>query len=107
MTLIGAIRMCIQDSITPQDVEDVRHSLAAFGQYYEERYYARRSDRLGACLPVIHQLAHVADYLKIIGPMWAYSQWCMERMCGLIVTCAKNRFWANRQVRSYLSCLIL
>jgi hypothetical protein len=100
MELIDCIKIATVTgtSITLENIEDVRKRLAKFNQYYEARYYNHDYDRLAACLPVFHQLAHIADFLEFLGPMWAYSQWCMERMCGIIVKYAKNRFWANRNI---------
>jgi len=54
--------------------------------------------RLPACLPVMHQLLHVADGLMWLGPMHVYSQWGMERMCGMITRTAKSRVAANRNM---------
>lgn len=54
--------------------------------------------RLPACLPVMHQLLHVADGLQWLGPMHVYSQWGMERMCGMITRTAKSRVAANRNM---------
>ena len=46
----------------------------------------------------MHQLLHVADGLKWLGPMHVYSQWGMERMCGMITRTAKSRVAANRNM---------
>ena len=46
----------------------------------------------------MHQLLHVADGLKWLGPMHVYSQWEMERMCGMITRTAKSRVDANRNM---------
>lgn len=46
----------------------------------------------------MHQLVHVADGLKWLGPMHVYSQWGMERMCGMITRTAKSRVDANRNM---------
>jgi hypothetical protein len=95
---VTAIRICLQPSIQAPDIAVVRQRLKDFLEYYEHRYYALRFDRLPACLPVFHQLAHVADFLDTLGPMWVYSQWVMERVCGLIVRNVDNRFTANRNM---------
>jgi hypothetical protein len=95
---ITAIRICLQPSIQASDIAVVRQRMKDFLEYYEHRYYALRFDRLPACLPVFHQLAHVVDFLDTLGPMWVYSQWVMERVCGLIVRTADNRFTANRNL---------
>lgn len=54
--------------------------------------------RLSACLPVFHQLLHVANGLDWLGPMHVYSQWSMERLCGMITRTAKSRVSANRNM---------
>jgi len=46
----------------------------------------------------MHQLVHVADGLEWLGPMNLYSQWGMERMCGMITRTAKSRVDANRNM---------
>ena len=46
----------------------------------------------------MHQLVHVADGLKWLGPMHVYSQWGMERMCGMITRTAKSRVNPNRNM---------
>jgi hypothetical protein len=95
---LAAIRICLQPSIRAAEIEMVRQKMKDFLEYYEHRYYALRFNRLPACLPVFHQLAHVADFLDTLGPMWMYSQWVMERVCGLMVRNADNRFTANRNM---------
>jgi hypothetical protein len=95
---IETIRICLQPCIGNTDIRRVRLRIKSFLEYYEQRYYALQFDRLPACLPVFHQHAHVADYLDIVGPMWVYSQWVMERMCGLMVHNARNRYTANRNM---------
>jgi hypothetical protein len=95
---LETIRICLQPCIGNADIQRVRLGMKCFLEYYEHRYYAMQFDRLPACLPVFHQLAHVADFLNILGPMWVYSQWVMERMCGLMVRNARNHYTANRNM---------
>lgn len=81
------------------EIQHVRAGILEFYQYYENRYYRQDFDRLPAMLSVFHQLLHIADFLESIGPMWSYSQWCTERMCGLIVGAARNRRTANSNMQ--------
>jgi len=46
----------------------------------------------------MHQLLHVPNGLTWLGPMHVYSQWRMERMCGMITHTAKSRVAANRNM---------
>jgi hypothetical protein len=96
--LLEAIRVCLQPCILATEIEQVRGQMRCFLEYYEQRYYALQFERLPACLPVFHQLAHVVDFLDTLGPMWVYSQWVMERVCGLMVRTAENHFTANRNM---------
>ncbi|KAI5817876.1 hypothetical protein BZA77DRAFT_224626, partial [Pyronema omphalodes] len=91
INLVQAIQQCLAPEISAEGIAGVRTQFASFLTYYERRYYRQDYYRLAACLPVFHQLAHVADFLDILGPMWSYSQWCMERMCGQLIESAKNR----------------
>jgi hypothetical protein len=95
---LETIRICVQPCIGNAYIRRVRLGMKSFLEYYEQRYYALQFDRLPACLPVFHQLAHVAGYLDIVGPRLVYSQWVMERMCGLMVRNAQNRYTANRNM---------
>lgn len=45
-------------------------------------YYKYDTARLPACLATIHGLLHIADYIKWLGPSWAYWEFAMERLCG-------------------------
>ena len=92
-----------------------------FYTYYEKYFYAYKWERLAACLPVFHQLLHVADFVNdigrnfadeyigiierltlslTIGPMHVYAQWGMERLCGMITRTAKSKVKANRNMEN-------
>lgn len=43
---------------------NVVHRLLRFGRYYEDRLYEQKWERLAACLPVIHQIRHLADTMR-------------------------------------------
>ena len=96
--LTRTIELATETTITDADIENIKTRFAAFNKYYEDRFYARKWDTLQACLPVIHQLLHVHDGLRWIGPMHVYAQWAMERMCGSMTRTAKSRVSANRNM---------
>ncbi|KAI5811990.1 hypothetical protein BZA77DRAFT_359987 [Pyronema omphalodes] len=102
INLVQAIQQCLAPEISAEGIAGVRTQFASFLTYYERGYYRQDYYRLAACLPVFHQLAHVADFLDILGPMWSYSQCCMERMCGQLIESAKNRSCANRNMETAL-----
>jgi hypothetical protein len=98
MDFITAVQTCLERSVTLQQISAVHGMLKSFLAYYEKRYYQMENTRLPVCLSVFHQIAHVADYLKIPRPMWVYSLWVTERLYGMIVLCARNCATANRNI---------
>lgn len=90
--------LATDETTTDEIIARVEAGLIQFNQYYEKRYYAQKWEKLSACLPVFHQLLHVADGMRWIGPMHVYSQWTMERVCGMITRTAKSRVAANRNM---------
>jgi hypothetical protein len=96
--LMYAMNMATDITLTDNDIKEVEDTIFKFSEYYETTFYARKWDRLSACLPVFHQLIHVADALRWIGPMHVYAQWAMERMCGMLTKTAKSRVKANRNM---------
>jgi len=53
---------------------------------------------------VFHALLHVADSVEWLGPMWSYSQWVMERTCGLWSHRVKQK---SQYTDRHLSLMIL
>lgn len=47
-------------------------------------------DRIRACLPVFHTLVHIPQSIILNGPLTAYSQYPMERMCGMLEPMVKS-----------------
>lgn len=98
INLVDAIYLCCDYEISVGDIDVVEARLKRFVQYYERRYYGRRWERLPACLPVFHQILHVAQGIRWAGPMYVYWQWPMERVCGMIAATARSRVSANRNM---------
>ncbi|KAH8152606.1 uncharacterized protein LAJ45_03447 [Morchella importuna] len=98
LNLIDAIQLACDNEITVIEVLAVGRRIKRFIRYYENRYYKKQWERLSACLPVFHQVLHVADGIRWAGPMFVYWQWPMERVCGMIAASAKSRVSANRNM---------
>lgn len=43
------------------------------------------------CLITIHALLHIADSIEVMGPVWAYWAFPMERFCGKVQRRIKSR----------------
>lgn len=66
LNLIDAIHLCCDYEISVGEINVIEFRLKPFVQYCENRYYGRLWEKLPACLPVIHQILHVAH-----GICWA------------------------------------
>ena len=72
--LVAAIGLATESELKNHQIEEIREMLKSFVKYYDEAFYT--------CRPVIHQILHVADALRDIGPMfegsmifWYYGPW--------------------------------
>jgi len=81
--LVNAITIATDYAITTKDCQDLHGKFVRFIRHYEEAYYRYDLSRVSSCKPVFHALLHVSDSVRWLGPMWSYSQWVMERTCGL------------------------
>jgi hypothetical protein len=83
VNLVDAITLATDYSITRENLNTLHGKFCRFVQHYEEHYYRHDLSRIAACKTVFHVLLHVAEGIEWLGPMWSYSQWVMERTCGL------------------------
>jgi len=82
--LVRGVRILHQNSITSTQLENGHRLLIEFVQEFEEQYYQRREDRIHFVRQSIHALLHIAPEVTRIGPGMYYTQWCMERMIGIL-----------------------
>ena len=54
-------------------------------------YYQFDADRLAACPITIHALLHIADGILLLGPVWVYWAFGMERFCGQLARLIRSR----------------
>lgn len=70
-------------ALSEEDIDEIDGLIRTFLTYYEEKLYRRRWKRISVCLPVIHQLSHVAETIRRLGPMGNYTQFPIERQAYL------------------------
>ena len=64
-------------------------------------YYQYNPERLPMCPLTIHALLHIADSIEMAGPVWAYWAFPMERYCGFLGQCIKNRRFPFANLDAY------
>ncbi|KAJ3502398.1 hypothetical protein NMY22_g18601 [Coprinellus aureogranulatus] len=89
--LVTIITRCLQFSITRAEVHALRQDIIKWVKTYEEIYYQRDPDRLSACPVTIHSLLHIVDGILLLGPVWVYWSFAMERFCGKLGKLIRSR----------------
>ena len=64
---------------------------------YDRYYYQYHEDRLPTCVLTVHGLLHIAQDIRVCGPMWASWTFYLERFCGILQTGRRSRMypWSN------------
>ncbi|RPA77062.1 hypothetical protein BJ508DRAFT_213159, partial [Ascobolus immersus RN42] len=76
---VQAMRICRQKRIAREDLDRLETLIDEFLDYLEEHIYKADIRRIQVWRPVFHQLRHVPDTIRFLGPMSGYSQWTVER----------------------------
>ncbi|KAH8097056.1 hypothetical protein BXZ70DRAFT_895310 [Cristinia sonorae] len=80
--LVFGIRILQQRTITRKQLIEAHTALVQFCMEYENLYYQRAPERLHFVRQSIHVLIHLGPESERMGPLWAYTQWTMERYIG-------------------------
>ncbi|KAI0369836.1 hypothetical protein BV20DRAFT_1036311 [Pilatotrama ljubarskyi] len=91
LDLVKLLHMCLQFEITDDEIEMVRTGFISWVQKYEDYYYQHRPERLSAAPLTIHALLHIAESIRLAGPVWASWAFPMERYCGRLVPAIRSR----------------
>ncbi|KAI0826921.1 hypothetical protein BC628DRAFT_1319465 [Trametes gibbosa] len=91
LELIHLLHICLQFEITDDDLRDIREGFSKWVQKYEDLYYQHDPHRLSACPLTIHALLHIADGIRLTGPVWATWAFPMERYCGSLQPAIRSR----------------
>ncbi|KAG9124844.1 hypothetical protein FRC07_010018 [Ceratobasidium sp. 392] len=84
-------KKCLAIRVSREDVDFIRQGFAKWVRQFEELYYRKDKDRIRVCTAPIHALLHLADDIEIMGPMWCYWAFPMERYCGALARANKSR----------------
>ncbi|RPD74679.1 hypothetical protein L226DRAFT_463839 [Lentinus tigrinus ALCF2SS1-7] len=100
--LVSIMRRTLQFEIARTEIKQLRLDIISWVERYEEYYYQYDSERLSACLMVVHGLLHVADDMLFAGPVWGTWTFFMERFCGSLKRALRSRSrpWANLDRRA-------
>lgn len=82
--LVRGIRLLHQRSISSSQLIEGHQLLVQFVLEFEELYYQRKASRIHFCRQSIHALLHIGPKVTRVGPGTYISQWCMERMIGIL-----------------------
>jgi hypothetical protein len=102
LLLVDAIVLLERHSISEAEIRTVKDLIIRFSHYSEGRFYKQQWNRLRVCLPTMHQLLHVHQFLTALGPAYVYWQWPLERLCIMITQTAKSRSAANQNMANVM-----
>lgn len=82
--LVNAMHILCSSRISEVDFHDAKQNLLSFAENFEHLY--------GEVNTVynVHMVRHLADCVKFIGPLWAYSNYCFEDHIGHLVSLHKG-----------------
>ncbi|KAB5587541.1 Transposase family Tnp2 protein [Ceratobasidium theobromae] len=89
--LIKLLNRCTSFSIRRDEINDIRQGLAKWVQDYERIYYQYNPSRIQTCTVNLHYLLHIADSVELLGPVWCYWTFPMERFCSYVGASVKSR----------------
>ncbi|GES94501.1 transposase domain-containing protein [Rhizophagus clarus] len=82
---VKAVKLSLKYVISNDDLQEIKCSLITFYNYYENEYFKQDQERLSACRICFHYLLHISENIEYSGPCWAYWQFPMERLCGMLI----------------------
>ncbi|KAH8088943.1 hypothetical protein BXZ70DRAFT_899236 [Cristinia sonorae] len=106
--LVFAIRIIQQRTVTHEQLIEAHKALIQFCDDFELLYYQRAPERIHFVRQSIHQLIHLSPESLRMGPLWAYTQWTMERFIGDLGAeiCQPSNPFANLSQRNVLCAQI-
>ncbi|PIL29487.1 hypothetical protein GSI_08429 [Ganoderma sinense ZZ0214-1] len=91
IALVRLLRKCLQYEIPVATIDEIRQGFIQWVKDYEEIYYQKDPQRLAMCPLTVHALLHIADSIEMVGPVWAYWAFAMERYCGSLQPAIRSR----------------
>ncbi|KAF6756207.1 hypothetical protein DFP72DRAFT_810860 [Ephemerocybe angulata] len=80
--LVRGVRIVLQRSVTPAELEEAFQLLASFVYEFEVLYVQRKACRIHFVHQSIHNLVHLPPDTQRVGPMKNLAQWTIERAIG-------------------------
>lgn len=94
MKFVDSVHILSGTSIPPDHLEHANRLLLSFVDEFEE-FYGERNMVFN-----VHQLRHLADCVKLNGPLFTFSNYCMEDNIGHIVSLVKGTTDVSNQICS-------
>ena len=98
---VRAMTLLFQKELAPDEIDYAERLLEIWVRQYEEIYYGHgdggdaSADRLSACRGQIHGLLHLPQNTRVLGPLFCYWQYPVERYIGQFERLATSRSQLN------------
>ncbi|RPA72155.1 hypothetical protein BJ508DRAFT_335347, partial [Ascobolus immersus RN42] len=100
---VRAFQATLKKSYSNDEMDELENLWLQFSEYYETQLYKLRYKRLHYCLPIFHQILHIAEYTRRLGPMYAQSQFPMERVIRVLKAMLKSMSDPNQNMTNRMS----
>ena len=98
---IGAL-LTTKIEITSSDINNTETAFATFLNYYYQKVYQRKHDRLIACTYTIHALCHVSQCMKWWEPLSIIWQFACEHYYRLVKNHCKSWVYSTANIHEIL-----
>jgi hypothetical protein len=78
-------RLLSHQPLPHQELDRLEDAMWEFVRFFEATFYRGDYEKVHVCTSNLHQLVHLVQCIRSNGPLWAYSQWGMERLIGRLV----------------------
>ncbi|RIB17446.1 hypothetical protein C2G38_1430814 [Gigaspora rosea] len=93
-----ACRICIKHTITQNELANISKSFQEFWKSYERDYTKKDISRLPAFKIVFHYLLHIQESIKDCGPCWAFWQYPIEHLYGMLQPMVCSRLYPYKNL---------
>lgn len=118
--LVRLLNICLKFEITDSEIDQIQEGFISWVTEYEKCarftsllwptlltafisiYYQHNPNRLSACPLTIHALLHITDSIRVMGPVWCYWAYPMERYCGRLQLAIQSRRFPYKSLDRYV-----
>ncbi|PPR00725.1 hypothetical protein CVT24_000949 [Panaeolus cyanescens] len=105
LEFVRLLKLCLAIDITTTDVNNIEVGFRKWVTDYEKLYYMFKPQRLPCCPLTIHALLHIANGIRMCGPVWTYWAYPMERHCNILLPAIRSRRYPYTSIAKFVTAI--